>query len=130
MQGSLARQPWKNTVVKILLIEDDQAAASLFNSLVLAPLGAEVVIVDSISAANGMMADVALLDLRIRPDFNSQSTLANMHSLKPPIVVLTNDPTEGLEEKAIQAGARGFFRKIDVIENPVILREAILSIAS
>jgi CheY-like chemotaxis protein len=111
---------------RVLLIEDDASSAKLLANYISADLPIELCIAESLVGIESTNADVVLLDLRLPPKFTADEALQKVKDIPAKVIILTASLDHDVEQKSYDAGAVAFFRKIDVIENPKLLREAIL----
>jgi len=101
--------------VRILLVDDDPAAARLYRSMLLNE-GHEVVVLDSgidaVEAASAAPFDLVLTDLNM-PGIKGDVTLSLLRARAPnlPVVVLTSETSTAVEKRARDAGATAFLRK-------------------
>jgi CheY-like chemotaxis protein len=103
--------------VRILLVDDDPAAARLYRAM-LANDGHDVVVFHSgIDAVEAAERDRDRLDLVITdfnmPGIKGDVTLSLLRARLPnlPVVILTSEPSPTVEKRARDAGAAAFLRK-------------------
>jgi CheY-like chemotaxis protein len=101
--------------VRILLVDDDPAAARLYRAL-LAGDGHEVVALESgveaVEAAARERFDVVVTDFNM-PGIKGDVTLSLLRARLPnlPVVILTSETSPEVERRARDAGAAAYLRK-------------------
>lgn len=110
----------------ILIIEDDAAYAALLASYMFSHEGDEVIPVASIDDALPVKCDVAILDLRLPPDFDADISLARIREFHVPVIVLTGLVKGDLASKSLACGAVAFFQKMDAVQKPEEVRAAMV----
>lgn len=103
--------------MRILLVDDDPAAARLYRAM-LANDGHDVIVCDSgIDAVEVAERERERLDLVITdfnmPGIKGDVTLSLLRARLPnlPVVILTSEPSPTVEKRARDAGAAAFLRK-------------------
>jgi DNA-binding response OmpR family regulator len=101
--------------VRILLVDDDPAAARLYRAMLVTD-GHDVVVLDSgidaVEAASAQPFDLVVTDFNM-PGIKGDVTLSLLRARTPtlPVIIMTSETSVSLEKRAREAGAAAFLRK-------------------